>query len=44
MNEPKCEMFTSKDEYFRNKAASLLQETDSSKNSNFKDEDFRIMR
>ncbi|CAD8043730.1 unnamed protein product [Paramecium primaurelia] len=44
MNEPKCEMFTSRDEYFRNKAAILLQESDSSKNSNFKDEDFRFIK
>ena len=44
MNEPKCEMFTSRDDYYRNKTAELLQDSDPSKSSGFVLEDFKTLK
>lgn len=44
MHEPKCEMFTSRDDYYRNKTAELLQDSDSGKSSGFLQEDFKTLK
>lgn len=43
-SQPKCEVFVSRDEYFRKQTALLLQSAEQQKSLGFQEEDYRIIK